>query len=80
MTPFAEPVRTPRTFEAATEEILAAIARARLRSGDRLPNEGDLAQQLAISKPTLRQALRVLERSGVLAVRPGKGGGILVAS
>ena len=80
MTPFAEPVRTPRTFEAAIEEILAAIARSRLRSGDRLPTEGDLAQQLAISKPTLRQALRVLERSGVLAVRPGKGGGIFVAS
>lgn len=80
MTQFAEPVRTPRTFEAAIEEILAAIARARLRQGDRLPTEGDLARQLGISKPTLRQALRVLERSGVLAVRPGKGGGIFVTS
>src|SRR4029077_7365923 len=80
MTPFAEPIRTPRTFEAAIEEVLAAIARAHLRSGDRLPNEGDLARQLGISKPTLRQGLRVLERSGVLAGRPGKGGGILVTS
>jgi GntR family transcriptional repressor for pyruvate dehydrogenase complex len=42
--------------------------------------EGDLARQLGISKPTLRQALRVLERSEVLSVRPGKGGGIFVAS
>jgi GntR family transcriptional repressor for pyruvate dehydrogenase complex len=74
MTPFAEPIRTPRTFEAAIEEVLAAIARAHLRNGDRLPNAGDLARQLGISKPTLRQGLRVLERSGVLAVRPGKGG------
>ena len=80
MTPFAEPIRTPRTFEAAIEEVLAAIARAHLRDGDRLPNEGDLARQLGISKPTLRQGLRVLERSGVLAVRPGKGGGIFVTS
>jgi GntR family transcriptional repressor for pyruvate dehydrogenase complex len=80
MTPFAEPVRTPRTFESAIEEILAAIARARLRRGDRLPMESELAQQLGISKPTLRQALRVLERSGVIAVRPGKGGGIFVTS
>ena len=80
MTPFAEPIRTPRTFEAAIEEVLAAIARAHLRNGDRLPNEGDLARQLGISKPTLRQGLRVLERSGVLAVRPGKGGGIFVTS
>jgi GntR family transcriptional regulator, transcriptional repressor for pyruvate dehydrogenase complex len=77
---FADLIRTPRTFEAAIEEILAAIARARLRSGDRLPTEGELARQLGISKPTLRQALRVLERSEVLAVRRGKGGGIFVAS
>ena len=73
-------MRTPRTFEAAVEELLAGIARGRLRQGHRLPNEGDLAAELGISKPTLRQALRVLERSGVLAVRPGKGGGIFVIS
>ena len=73
-------MRTPRTFEAAVEELLAAIARGRLRPGERLPNEGDLAVELEISKPTLRQALRVLERSGVLAVKPGKGGGIFLVS
>jgi GntR family transcriptional repressor for pyruvate dehydrogenase complex len=77
---FAEHVRTPRTFEAAIDEIVAGIGRARLRQGDRLPHETELAQELGISKPTLRQALRVLQRSGVLDVRPGKGGGIFVAS
>jgi len=77
---FAETIRTPRTFEAAIEEILAGVARSRLRRGDRLPNESELADQLGISKPTLRQAPRVLERSGVLRVRPGKGGGIFVVS
>ncbi len=61
-------------------EIIAAIERAGLRSGARLPNEPELAEQLAISKPTLRQALRVLERAGVLEVRVGKGGGILLVS
>jgi GntR family transcriptional repressor for pyruvate dehydrogenase complex len=45
-----------------------------------LPNEAELAGELGISKPTLRQALRVLQRSGVLDVRAGKGGGIFVAS
>lgn len=77
---FADEIRTPLTFEAAVEEILSGIARGRLRRGDRLPNEGDLAAELGISKPTLRQALRVLERSGVLKVRPGKGGGIFLES
>jgi GntR family transcriptional regulator, transcriptional repressor for pyruvate dehydrogenase complex len=75
-----EPVRTSRTFEAAIENLLEGIERARLHVDDRLPTEEQLAGQLGISKPTLRQALRVLERSGLLRVRAGKGGGIFIAS
>ena len=75
-----EPVRTARTFEAAIEHLTEAIEHARLRTGDRLPNEGALAEQLGISKPTLRQALRVLELSGLVEVRRGKSGGIFVAT
>jgi DNA-binding FadR family transcriptional regulator len=75
-----EPLRATRTFEGAIERIVEGIERARLRRGDRLPTERDLAVQLGISRPTLRQALLVLERSGLLDVRLGKGGGIFVAS
>jgi GntR family transcriptional regulator, transcriptional repressor for pyruvate dehydrogenase complex len=80
VTVFVEPVRTYRTFEAAIENLLEGIERASLHLDDRLPTEEQLAGQLGISKPTLRQALRVLERSGLLRVRAGKGGGIFVAS
>jgi GntR family transcriptional regulator, transcriptional repressor for pyruvate dehydrogenase complex len=79
-TQFVEPVRAVRTFETAMSNILEGIERARLRSGDRLPNETELASQLGISKPTLRQALRVLERSGLLVVKQGKTGGIFLNS
>jgi GntR family transcriptional repressor for pyruvate dehydrogenase complex len=75
-----EPVRTARTFEAAIEHLTEGIEQAGLRTGDRLPNEGALAEQLGISKPTLRQALRVLELSGLVEVRRGKSGGIFVAT
>jgi len=75
-----EPVRATRTFEAAIEHLTEAIERAGLRGGDRLPNEGALAEQLGISKPTLRQALRVLELSGLVEVRRGKSGGVFVVS
>ena len=79
--PFAiEPIRATRTFEAAIEHVTEAIERAHLRRGDRLPSEAALASALGISKPTLRQALRVLELSGLVSVRRGKGGGIMVAS
>lgn len=74
------PVRATRTFEAAIEHLTEAIERAGLRTGDRLPNESVLAEQLGISKPTLRQALRVLELSGLVDVRRGKSGGIFVVT
>ena len=81
VTSFAvEPVRATRTFEAAIEHLTEAIERAGLRTGDRLPKEGMLAEQLGISKPTLRQALRVLELSGLVEVRRGKSGGIFVVT
>jgi GntR family transcriptional repressor for pyruvate dehydrogenase complex len=75
-----EPIRATRTFEAAIEHLTEAVERAGLRTGDRLPNESQLAAQLGISKPTLRQALRVLELSGLVDVRRGKTGGIFVAT
>src|SRR5262245_14426040 len=75
-----EPIRATRTFEAAIEHLTEAIERAGLRAGDRLPNEGALAEQLGISKPTLRQALRVLELSGLVEVRRGKSGGVFVVT
>jgi GntR family transcriptional repressor for pyruvate dehydrogenase complex len=75
-----EPVRTTRTFESAIEHLTEAIEQAGLRTGDKLPNESVLAERLGISKPTLRQALRVLELSGLVEVRRGKSGGIFVVT
>jgi GntR family transcriptional repressor for pyruvate dehydrogenase complex len=75
-----EPVRTTRTFESAIEHLTEAIEQAGLRTGDNLPNESVLAERLGISKPTLRQALRVLELSGLVEVRRGKSGGIFVVT
>lgn len=75
-----EPIRATRTFEAAIEHLTEAIERSGLRAGDRLPGEHELAGMLGISRPTLRQAIRVLELSGVVDVRRGKNGGIFLAT
>lgn len=79
-TPMFDPVRTPRTFEAAIEHLVEGIERAGLKRGDRLPHLHELAEQLGISTPTLREAVSVLARCGLLAVRQGKNGGIIVSS
>jgi GntR family transcriptional repressor for pyruvate dehydrogenase complex len=76
--PFVDAIEATRTFEAAIEHIVEGIERAGLPRGGRLPIERDLARELGISIPTLRQALTVLARSGLIAPRQGKGGGWFV--
>lgn len=77
---FVEPIEATRTFEAAIEHLVEGIERAGLRIGARLPTERELAAGLEISIPTLRQALAVLARSGLVHSRQGKGGGWFVTS
>lgn len=74
------PIKVHRTFQTIVERIIDAIDSEGLTKGDRLPNERVMADMLEVSRPTLRQALRVLETSGVLSIRPGQSGGIFVAS
>jgi DNA-binding FadR family transcriptional regulator len=74
------PVQTRRTFEEAVEQIAEKIKLGELRVGDRLPSERALAEQMQISRPTLREAVKVLQDSGLVAVRRGSGGGMFVAT
>jgi GntR family transcriptional regulator, transcriptional repressor for pyruvate dehydrogenase complex len=74
------PVRTRRTFEEAVEQIAERIKLGDLRPGDRLPSERDLAGLMQISRPTVREALKMLCDAGVVEVRPGSGGGAFVVS
>jgi DNA-binding FadR family transcriptional regulator len=74
------PVRTRRTFEEAVEQIAEKLKLGELHAGDRLPSERDLAAQMQISRPTLREAIKVLAESGVVEVKPGPSGGMYIAS
>jgi len=74
------PVQTRRTFEEAADQIAEKVRSGELRTGDRLPGERSLALQMEISRPTLREAVKVLVDAGVLEVRRGPGGGMYVAT
>lgn len=67
-----------RTFEAAIDAIVEMIEHDGARVGTRLGTAASLSTALGISIPTLRQALGVLERAGVIEVRRGTAGGIFV--
>ena len=66
-------VRRPRLSDTITDQIEDLIAGGKLKPGDRLPAERDLAQQLDVSRPSLREALLILESRGLLQARRGGG-------
>jgi DNA-binding FadR family transcriptional regulator len=74
-----EPVHPPTTFEETVERLGTAIRLGLLEPGDRLPPERELADQLGISRSTLRQALTTLVQSGHLISLRGRTGGTFVA-
>lgn len=54
-------------------EILRVMTERRLKPGDRLPAERDLAGLLGVSRPSVREAIRLLQAEGRLDVRHGSG-------
>lgn len=67
-----------KTYEQIIEHIRAAISSGELRPGDRLPPEIDLAKNLGVSRPTVREALKVLEALNILESSTGPKGGTFV--
>jgi DNA-binding FadR family transcriptional regulator len=66
-------VAAQRLYEQVAEQISALIAAGEFRPGDRLPPERDLARQLRVSRPVIREAMIALELAGSVEVRTGAG-------
>ncbi|MEV7967166.1 FCD domain-containing protein [Sphaerisporangium sp. NPDC088356] len=65
--------RRTRAFEEVLLQVERRIAEDGLRVGDRLPGERQLAEQLQVSRASVREALRVLETLGVVSSQAGRG-------
>ena len=74
------PVATSRASSAIAEQIRSAILTGRLREGERLAPERELAEQFGVSRVTVRDALRALEAMGLIKVRVGARGGAFVTA
>ncbi|XZQ31251.1 winged helix-turn-helix domain-containing protein (plasmid) [Rhodobacter capsulatus] len=53
--------------------LLEMIRELNLSLGDRLPTEKEMAERFQVSRPTLREALKLLEQEAVIDVHQGKG-------
>jgi len=74
------PVSVDRVSQVIVDQIKMLVRDGRLTPGDRLPSERDLCQRFGVSRVTVREALRVLEASGLVEIRVGARGGAFVTS
>ena len=70
--------RSSKTSEIVALEIVRNIVAQGLKPGDRLPLEAEMLVQYRVSRSSLREALRLLEVQGLIAIRPGPGSGTVV--
>lgn len=68
-----KPVQRSRLSQQIVLQLLASIREGRLQPGDRLTAERELADQLQVSRSSLREALRTLEIAGLVESRHGGG-------
>lgn len=72
------PATTMRAPEVIYDQIYQKIISGELRPGDRLPAERVLAEQFRRSRPSVREALRMLQQNGLIRIEPGRVGGPVV--
>src|SRR3954447_20158277 len=72
------PVRVPKTAELVAAELRRRLVAGDLDEGDALPPEALLRETFGVSRPTLREAYRVLESEGLIEVHRGARGGARV--
>jgi GntR family transcriptional repressor for pyruvate dehydrogenase complex len=69
------PVRTHHAFEGCVEQLATAIRLGAYPAGSALPAERELADRMAVSRATLREAIAALRQAGMVETTRGRGGG-----
>ena len=64
-------IRSPKTAELVARTLRRMVVDGQLKDGDFLPNEAELMSHFGVSRPTLREAVRVLESERLVEVRRG---------
>lgn len=66
-------IKKIRIYEEVVGQLRQLIDEGRLKAGDRLPSERELAETFRVSRPSVREAIKALEREGLVVTRPGSG-------
>ena len=75
-----QPVAAPKSADLIAAQIRRQVVQGTLKDGDALPPEAELMSQFHVSRPTLREALRILEAESLITVRRGSHGGVRIVT
>jgi DNA-binding FadR family transcriptional regulator len=75
----AAEVHVPKAAELVAAQLRRQIVMGERLEGEMLPSEPELVAELGVSRPTLRQALRILETELLVQVKRGRNGGTRVS-
>ena len=73
MTAVFKPIQPKKISEEIVEQIRNLISQGQLKPGERIPSERDLSALLGVSRPSVREAIMVLEAMGLVEARQGEG-------
>lgn len=73
-----KPLSGKRAFELISDQIRDQIYAGKLKPGDKLPSERELAEKFNAGRTAVREGLRFLEQSGLISVKQGSEGGSFV--
>jgi len=68
-----QPIQSERLYERIVEQIESRIVAGDLKVGDQLPAERELAEQFAVSRTAVREAIKALREKGLVEIRLGRG-------
>ena len=67
------PIQKRKLFEDVAQHLRQLILSQKLKDGDRLPPERELAERFGVGRPSVREALRTLSQMGLVEIRTGEG-------
>lgn len=68
-----QPIQSERLYERIVNQIERRIVAGDLKVGDQLPTERELAEQFAVSRTAVREAVKALQEKGLVEIRLGRG-------
>ncbi len=68
-----QPIQSERLYERIVDQIERRILAGDLKIGDQLPAERELAEQFAVSRTAVREAIKALREKGLVEIRLGRG-------